>query len=161
MVGAMQEELLVFMMGSTNMLSAPHVNNRSQMRDQKIVSLSLLLFAQAMRRSTPPRPWAANSIASFTLVVILLGMPTRLPRTSPGFDRLEVPPLNWRFVQVRWSSFRTVVPTKEGTFVLLSGEPKIYMKVFESGNRREQAFCADCGTPIYSAPLATSPKSLF
>jgi len=50
------------------------------------------------------------------------------------------------------SAFRTVVPTNEGTFVLRSGEPKIYVKVGESGNKREQAFCADCGTPIYSAP---------
>ena len=34
----------------------------------------------------------------------------------------------------------------------LSGEPKVYVKVGESGNRREQTFCANCGTPIYSAP---------
>ena len=30
--------------------------------------------------------------------------------------------------------------------MLLSGEPKVYVKVGESGNRREQTFCADCGT---------------
>lgn len=56
------------------------------------------------------------------------------------------------------SAFRTVVPTKEETFVLLSGEPKIYVKVSESGNRREQAFCSDCGTPIYSAPPGNVAK---
>jgi hypothetical protein len=56
------------------------------------------------------------------------------------------------------SAFRTVVPTKEGTFVLLSGEPKIYVKVAESGNRRQLAFCADCGTPIYSAPPGNLAK---
>jgi len=50
------------------------------------------------------------------------------------------------------SAFRVVVPANEGTFVLLSGEPKVYVKVGESGNRREQTFCANCGTPIYSAP---------
>ena len=50
------------------------------------------------------------------------------------------------------SAFRVVVPAKEGTFVLLSGEPKVYVKVGESKNRREQTFCADCGTLIYSAP---------
>jgi hypothetical protein len=42
--------------------------------------------------------------------------------------------------------------------VLLSGEPKIYVKVSEIGNRREHAFCADCGTPIYSAPPANVAK---
>jgi hypothetical protein len=56
------------------------------------------------------------------------------------------------------SAFRTVVPTKGESFVLLSGEPKIYVKVSESGNRREQAFCPDCGTPIYSAPPGNVAK---
>jgi hypothetical protein len=50
------------------------------------------------------------------------------------------------------TAFRTVVPATEGTFRLLSGELKIYVKVAESGNERQQAFCGDCGTPIYSAP---------
>jgi hypothetical protein len=58
------------------------------------------------------------------------------------------------------SAFRTVVPANEGTFVLRSGEPKIYLKVAESGNGREQAFCADCGTPIYSAPPGSGAKVL-
>ena len=49
------------------------------------------------------------------------------------------------------SPFRTVVPTKKGTFTLLSGTPKSYVKVAESGNQRELAFCADCGAPVYSA----------
>ena len=56
------------------------------------------------------------------------------------------------------SAFRTVVPTNEGTFRLLSGAPKVYVKTGESGNKREQTFCADCGTPIYSAPLSQGPK---
>ncbi len=42
--------------------------------------------------------------------------------------------------------------------MLLSGEPKIYVKASESGNRREQAFCPDCGTPIYSAPPGNVAK---
>jgi len=56
------------------------------------------------------------------------------------------------------SAFRTVVPTVAGTFRLLSGAPKIYVKTAESGNKREQTFCADCGTPIYSAPVGTGTK---
>lgn len=49
------------------------------------------------------------------------------------------------------SAFRTNVPVVPGTFALTSGQPKIYVKTAESGNRREHAFCAECGTPIYSA----------
>ncbi len=56
------------------------------------------------------------------------------------------------------SAFRTVAPTEAGTFRLLSGAPKIYVKTGESGNQREQAFCPDCGTPIYSAPPDGGPK---
>lgn len=50
------------------------------------------------------------------------------------------------------SAYRTVAPAMEGTFRLLSGDPKIYVKTAESGARRAQAFCPDCGTPVYSAP---------
>ena len=48
------------------------------------------------------------------------------------------------------SGFRIVVPAKPGGFRLLTGEPKIYMKTAESGTKRTQAFCANCGSPIYS-----------
>ena len=40
------------------------------------------------------------------------------------------------------SAFRTVVPTNEGTFRLLSGTPKVYVKSAESENKREQTFTA-------------------
>lgn len=56
------------------------------------------------------------------------------------------------------SAFRTVVPTNEGTFKLLSGEPKVYVKTGESGNKRLQTFCPDCGSPIYSGPVGDGPK---
>jgi hypothetical protein len=56
------------------------------------------------------------------------------------------------------SAFRTVVPTKEGSFRLLSGVPKVYVKTGESGNRREQTFCHNCGTPIYSGPVGDGAK---
>jgi len=51
------------------------------------------------------------------------------------------------------SAFRTVVPTNAGTFKLLSGKPKSYVKTAESGNKRLQTFCPECGTPIYSGPV--------
>ncbi len=49
------------------------------------------------------------------------------------------------------SAFRIIVPAPVAGFKLLSGDPKVYVKTAESGARRVQAFCADCGTPIYSA----------
>ncbi|MEI7969566.1 MAG: GFA family protein [Betaproteobacteria bacterium] len=33
----------------------------------------------------------------------------------------------------------------------LVGEPTRYVKVAQSGNRRIQAFCPECGTPLFSA----------
>src|SRR5207245_1799285 len=51
------------------------------------------------------------------------------------------------------SAFRTVVLTREDTFKVRSGEPKIYVKTGESGTQRPQAFCPECGTPIYSASV--------
>jgi hypothetical protein len=56
------------------------------------------------------------------------------------------------------SAFRTVVLTQEGTFKLLSGELKIYVKTGESGTKRPQSFCPQCGTPIYSSTLGEGPK---
>ena len=55
------------------------------------------------------------------------------------------------------SAFRTVVPARREHFRLLTGTPKIYVKTAESGNRRVQAFCPECGTPIYSAAPGDSP----
>jgi hypothetical protein len=50
------------------------------------------------------------------------------------------------------TAFRVVVPAIEGSFRLVSGKPTIYVKVADSGNRRNLAFCPTCGTAIYSAP---------
>jgi hypothetical protein len=35
------------------------------------------------------------------------------------------------------------------TFVL-RGQPKTYIKVGESGNRRAQVFCPECATPLFA-----------
>ena len=51
------------------------------------------------------------------------------------------------------SAFRTIVPAMEGTFKFLTGTPKTYIKIAESGNKRAQVFCPDCGSPIYSGPM--------
>ena len=49
------------------------------------------------------------------------------------------------FVQVPKDSFR------------LRGQPRIYVKTAESGNRRAQAFCPECGTRLYAAAEKDSP----
>jgi hypothetical protein len=56
------------------------------------------------------------------------------------------------------SAFRTVVFTHEDTFKLLSGELKVYVKTGESGTKRPQCFCPECGTPIYSSTMGEGPK---
>jgi hypothetical protein len=48
------------------------------------------------------------------------------------------------------SPWRASVPARAQDFRLLRGTPKTYEKTAESGARRIQAFCGDCGSAIYS-----------
>jgi hypothetical protein len=50
------------------------------------------------------------------------------------------------------SAFRVFVPAPIDR-LLLRSEPTRYVKVAESGARRIQAFCARCGTPVFSTAL--------
>jgi hypothetical protein len=52
------------------------------------------------------------------------------------------------------SPFRVVVPAPIESFKL-KGEPKRYTKVADSGNRRVQAFCPECATPLFG----TAPEN--
>jgi hypothetical protein len=52
------------------------------------------------------------------------------------------------------TAYRVSVPVPVESFTLLDGTPKIYVKTADSGNRRAQAFCGDCGTPIYATDAA-------
>lgn len=56
------------------------------------------------------------------------------------------------------SAFRMVVPSQPDGFRIIAGEPKVYVKIAESGNQRAQAFCPDCGTHIYASPAGDGPK---
>jgi len=49
---------------------------------------------------------------------------------------------------------RAVVVAPCDTLVV-QGAPKSYVKVAQSGNRRAQVFCPDCGTPLW----ATAPEN--
>ncbi len=56
------------------------------------------------------------------------------------------------------SAFRVTVPASPELFRLVSGEPRIYMKVADSGSRRGHAFCGDCGAPVYRQPTDNNPN---
>jgi hypothetical protein len=58
------------------------------------------------------------------------------------------------------TAYRVSVPATAANLAFLSGTPKIYVKTAESGNRRAQGFCANCGTPLYSAD-AQDPQVYF
>src|SRR5262252_656373 len=52
------------------------------------------------------------------------------------------------------STFRMSVAAPIDTLVI-KGQPRSYIKVAESGNRRAQLFCPECGTPL----LAMAPEN--
>ena len=53
--------------------------------------------------------------------------------------------------------FRGSVAARAEDFRILSGQAKIYVKTGDSGRKRAQGFCGDCGTPIYTSD-AKDPK---
>jgi hypothetical protein len=55
------------------------------------------------------------------------------------------------------TAFSMFVPVPKESFRLLAGEPKVYVKTAESGNRRAQAFCPECGTRLYAAAVESPP----
>ncbi len=59
--------------------------------------------------------------------------------------------------QLSGSAYRLSVSVAAKDFVLRSGRPKFYLKTAESGRRRVQAFCGDCGAPVYSAAEKDPP----
>ena len=48
------------------------------------------------------------------------------------------------------SPWRASIPASAEDFRLLRGTPKTYIKTAESGAKRLQAFCGDCGSAIYA-----------
>ena len=54
--------------------------------------------------------------------------------------------------------YRANVPVPAEKFRLLRGTPKTYLKsTADSGNKRHQAFCADCGSALYGAAPEPNP----
>ena len=56
------------------------------------------------------------------------------------------------------SAFHVVAMVAGATFRFTRGEPRIYMKTAESGNRRRLAFCATCSSSIYSCEDSDTPQ---
>ena len=56
------------------------------------------------------------------------------------------------------SPFRWGVTVAENDFKLLSGKPKTYVKVADSGATNHQLFCPECASPIYSTSIGAGPK---
>lgn len=55
------------------------------------------------------------------------------------------------------TAYRVTVPVAREHFKLLQGTPKTYLKTTaDSGRRRVQAFCGDCGTPLYATDVGES-----
>jgi len=57
------------------------------------------------------------------------------------------------------SAFRVSVPAAAATYRLLTGEPKIYVKIAESGARRRHSFCPNCGTPVSATADVDDPPT--
>lgn len=57
------------------------------------------------------------------------------------------------------TAFRVTVPVAEADLRMLGEAPRVYVKTSaDSGNPREQAFCAECGSPIYATSVGEGPK---
>lgn len=57
------------------------------------------------------------------------------------------------------SAFRTVAIVAGDTCRVVKGTPKQYVKMSDSGNRRVQAFCGNCGSGLYSSDDGENPAA--
>jgi hypothetical protein len=59
------------------------------------------------------------------------------------------------------TAFRVSVPVPGATFKI-TGRPSVYLKTTaDSGNPRAQAFCPQCGSPIYSTTPGEGPQAMY
>lgn len=54
--------------------------------------------------------------------------------------------------------FRTVVLSKANAITFTASQPKEYIKVADSGNKRAQGFCGNCGTSLYATSVGEGDK---
>ncbi len=58
------------------------------------------------------------------------------------------------------TAFRVSIPAPGQTFKM-TGQPAIHVKTAESGNKRANAFCPKCGSPLYSTAPGDGPKDSY
>ena len=56
------------------------------------------------------------------------------------------------------SAFRVSVPAPAGSYRLLTGSPKVYVKTADSGTKRRHSFCPDCGAPVAATADSDRPE---
>ena len=56
------------------------------------------------------------------------------------------------------TAYRVNVRVKKQNLTLRGGQPKVYIKTAESGNKRVHAFCPECGTSMYSTSTDADPQ---
>ncbi len=54
--------------------------------------------------------------------------------------------------------YRVTAFTVDGGFRVTKGEPRVYVKTAESGRKREQGFCGDCGSSLFATNAGDGPK---
>ena len=60
--------------------------------------------------------------------------------------------------QLTGTPFRVTAFAPGSAFRILRGTPKVYVKTAESGNRRAQGFCGECGSHLYATSVGDGPK---
>jgi len=62
--------------------------------------------------------------------------------------------------QISGAAFRIIVQVPREQVRMLGGKPKTYVKTAESGTKRTQAFCPECGTSVYASSAVEDPPIL-
>lgn len=60
--------------------------------------------------------------------------------------------------QLTGTAFRVTVLAPEDKYQITQGTPKIYVKLGDSGAKRAQAFCPECGSHLYATSVGDGPK---
>jgi len=58
------------------------------------------------------------------------------------------------------TAYRVTVAASAEGFRLTRGSPKTFIKVADSGNKRAQVFCAECGSHLYAHAAVENPERL-
>jgi hypothetical protein len=57
------------------------------------------------------------------------------------------------------SVYRVNIRASREKFRMISGRLSTYIKTAESGSKRAQSFCPDCGTPVYACAPGDNPAA--